>query len=141
MADITLTLNGPLLKPEYQTMTPETVLVDYLHTLVKHVADELVKNIKDKITFEINRSTQLAAYVGQHADPEIIRVIMQSIKVESDGQWPPNITIEYKDDLKSLHGDTPPELMDMLNQMIEKVLLLVDQDIDKIGEEAIRDKG
>lgn len=141
MADMTLTLTGPLLKPEYQTMTPEAVVTDYLHTLVKRVTEALTKAIKEKIEFEINRSTQLAAYVGQHADPEVVRIITQSIKVESDGQWPPSISIEYKDDLKSLHGDAPPELMDMLNSIIEKSLSLIDADIDKIGEEAIRDKG
>ena len=124
MSDITLTVKGPLLKQEYQALSSFSDVVDHamkrmIEATTKHLADGLRQGIQD----EISRSVQLATFIGQSPDPEVMRKVVNAIKVEITPVFPPDVTIEFKDDT-AIFGqeEMPPELFDMLRTLIDSAI-------------------
>ena len=141
MPDLTITIKGPLIKPAYQSMGGvEEIFNDALHNIVDSTADKMVTYFKDLIIRAIERSVELAAFVGQNADPEIIRNIINSVHVEKTPVFPPSITIEFKNDLGAWYGEPPQELLDMLKGIIDLALERVSTvDMDKMVEELTKE--
>ena len=143
MTDITLTINGPFLKSEYQSMNINEMADRMMKDLIASTTESIVVSIKEAITAEIGKSVQLAAFVGQNTDPEIIRNIINGIEVKADQAWPPSITIECVDSVGKWFGnrEIPEELAEMLTQIIDGVLSRwSDRDMQTKLDEAIRSK-
>ena len=141
MSDITISIKGPLLKPAHQAMSNvEDVARDILNNIIDSTADKMVTYFKDMIVSRINRSVEIAAFVGTNSDPEMIRSIINSIKVEKIPTQPPSISIEFKNDLSAWYGEPPQELLDMLKGIIDSALSqMSDQDMNKMCEDLVKE--
>jgi hypothetical protein len=106
--DIDITIEGPI-EPTKENLTE----------ILGKLAERTAESIERFIELEFERSVQLAAFVGQNADPEAVKAIIRGIKANVVPGDPPSVEIEYKDDLSHWYnkGETPPELIEFLNEL------------------------
>jgi len=141
MSDITISIKGPLLKPAHQAANSvEEVTNDILRTIIDSTTDKMVKYFKDLIITRIERSVEIAAFVGQNSDPEVIRSIINGIKVEKTPTQPPSISIEFKNEFGAWYGEPPKELLEMIKGVIDSALgQMSDIDMNKMCEELVKE--
>jgi len=91
---------------------------------MSEIYDEIAKDIKEYIIKEISRSVQLSAFVGQAQDPEAIKAIMRSIKVDVMPGTNVSITVGFEDDYASLYagGTLPKDIQEKLDALMQEAL-------------------
>lgn len=126
MGDITLTIKGPLLKQEYQSLATFSEVVDHaMKRMIEATALHVANGIKQTIQDEMSRSVQLATFVGQSPDPEAIKRIINAIKVDVAPTFPPDVTIEFKDDAAMF------DQLEMPEEVFATLKTVIDNSIEK----------
>ena len=95
-----------------------------LRTLVLDAYKESAEELQQIINREFERSVELGAMVGSNTDPEALRAILRSVKVNVTDGWPPDFNIKFQDDLGHWYGgqELPQELVDIINKIYDSAI-------------------
>jgi len=96
---------------------------DELKGLIIDSYKEAAESLKETIKQSFESSVDLASLAGQYADPEALKAILRSVKVEVTNDWPPNLDIKFKDDLNYWYGgELPQDLIDKINNIYDEAI-------------------
>jgi hypothetical protein len=90
--------------------------------LILKMVEKMAESVRNVILREFESSIKLMAYAGEYGDEEAIRAITRSVKVEVIPSNPPDLTVEFKDDLSHWYegGELPDELVEILQNIINE---------------------
>jgi hypothetical protein len=95
-----------------------------LKELILEKYKEASKEIEEFAKREFKQSVELAAIIGQYADPEAFKAVLRSIKVELTPTWPPDFIIKFEDDLSHWYEgtDLPLDLTKAINNTYDSAI-------------------
>jgi hypothetical protein len=98
----------------------------------EEIIEKLRERIKDTVSSKFQRSTELAAYIGQSIDPEATRAILRSVNIEIRSRQPLKFGVRVFDTLGHWYGmeETPQELSDMVEGLVVSAI----EDLNRSGE-------
>lgn len=96
------------------------------------IIEKLKEVIKDAVERKFQRSTELAAYMGESIDPEATQAILRSVNIEVKSTQPLRFGVRVFDALGHWYGmeETPQELKDMVVGLVKEAV----KDLDRSGE-------
>ncbi|KKM27494.1 hypothetical protein LCGC14_1574170 [marine sediment metagenome] len=95
-----------------------------LKVLILEAYEESAKELEKVAKQGFESSVNLGAIVGQYPDPEALKAILRSIKVEVTSEWPPNFIMKFKDDLSHWYTDDTlsQELLSVIDEIYEAAI-------------------
>ena len=89
--------------------------------IYKELGDGFSKSLKEHIHIAFDRSIQLAAYVGNMTDQEVVRAMLRSLIVSTTDYDPIRLEAKFDDKYAHLYGGgkLPDELSKIIQDLID----------------------
>jgi len=93
-------------------------------TFVQELYKEIAESARQAILETFERSTEINTMIGEAPDPEAIRAIVRSIKVDVEYGAEPALVAKFDDSYGHWYGneDMPQEVQDKLQNLMEQAM-------------------
>ena len=100
--------------------------------ILEDISNKLSELIKIKIQQAFQRSTELAAYIGQSPDAESVRAILRSINIKIVSLNPMKFGIKVSDNLGHWYNmdEPPPELIELIENIANVAFEKLNRDLE-----------